>query len=692
MRDWKQIIVVEDNAARAERRRLPGVTTFKTGRRVRVCVHRVSAADVVLLAEASYKPGNGKGKNKRKAALALKLIDRVRQRLRQPVVVAGPAYGSNRFFVDGILERGLDLVAMARPSSRVRVKLENSSGRKRLSSIARLLGDAEWENMRISPVGMARNLPYAAASFGKVKYATDRVGELVVAQAGGISGPQPGTLAFIRYSKHGPLRDAVKAASWSRWIRVAVRMQEKARRLPPRSLHRKGDFKTNGSLHIKARASISIGRRQDDGRSSRDRMSADGTQVRGHLASQARPINVIDLFAGAGGLGLGFAMARTRGFRYRLLFSGECHPIYVNTLDRNHRALARILRSEMGEYVPEETRSVDLRDKAVLKAIRRYARSAGGLDVVVGGPPCQGFSNANRNSWSASNPHNQHVFLFLDYLSELRPPVFVMENVQGIFWTARNGDRYSVLERITRMMEGLGYLVFPKILDAVWYGAPQFRSRFFVLGIRGDLRYKANDFGEWGPFPTPTHGPGRQHDYVTVKDSIADLPRIGNGSSRQEMPYTEPNKARLSSNEFLRLVRLGAPRDVILDHLTTRHAPYVIDRYRRIPEGGNWEDIVHMLGNYHNVSRTHSNIYRRLLWDEPAVTIGHYRKSMLVHPTQHRGLSLREASRLQTFPDWFRFSGTADGGDGGLVHKQQQLANAVCPIVARALAEFIGRL
>jgi len=691
MRHWKQVIVVEDNAARAERRRLPGVTTFKTGRRVRLRVHRVGATDVVLLAEASYKPGNGKGKNKRKAALALKLIDKVRQRLRHPVVVAGPAYGSNRFFVDGILERGLDLLAMARPSSRVQVKLENSSGRKQLSSIARLLRGAAWENMRISPVGMAPNVPYAAANFGKVKYATEIVGELVVAQAGGINGTQPGTLAFIRYSKHGPLRDAVKAASWSRWIRVAVRMQEKAKRPQPRSLDRKR-LKSNGSLHIKARASISIGRRQDDGSSRKDTISTVGSQMRGRLASQARPINVIDLFAGAGGLGLGFAMARTRGFRYRLLFSGECHPVYVNTLDRNHRAFARILRSEMGEYVPEDTRSVDLRDKGVLKAIRNRARSAGGLDVVVGGPPCQGFSNANRNSWSASNPHNQHVFLFLEYLSALRPPVFVMENVQGIFWTARNGDRYSVLERITRRMEGLGYFVFPRILDAVWYGAPQFRSRFFVLGIRGDLGYKADDFGEWGPFPTPTHGPGKQHDYVTVRDSIADLPLIGNGFSRQEMPYTEPNKAKLSRNEFLRRVRLGAPRDMILDHLTTRHAPYVIDRYRRIPEGGNWEDIVHMLGNYHNVGRTHSNIYRRLLWDEPAVTIGHYRKSMLVHPAQDRGLSLREASRLQTFPDWFRFSGTADGRDGGLVHKQQQLANAVCPIVARALAEFIGRL
>jgi site-specific DNA-cytosine methylase len=96
--------------------------------------------------------------------------------------------------------------------------------------------------------------------------------------------------------------------------------------------------------------------------------------------------------------------------------------------------------------------------------------------------------------------------------------------------------------------------------------------------------------------------------------------------------------------------------------------------------------------NYADISRTHSNIYRRLRWSEPSITIGHYRKSMLVHPSQHRGLSLREASRLQSFPDWFRFAGAVNEHSGGLVHKQQQLANAVCPLVTKAIAEFLLEL
>jgi site-specific DNA-cytosine methylase len=237
-------------------------------------------------------------------------------------------------------------------------------------------------------------------------------------------------------------------------------------------------------------------------------------------------------------------------------------------------------------------------------------------------------------------------------------------------------------------MLAAGYEVFPKLLDAVWYGVPQYRSRLFLLGLRSDLGYRRTDFGDWGPFPLPSHGPGCSRSYVTVREAIADLPPIGNGDDVDERRYREPSTSELRSKPFLASMRSGAPRGVILDHVTSKHAEYVIDRYRRIPEGGNWRDIADALTNYADVERTHSNIYRRLKWDEPSITIGHYRKSMLVHPTQHRGLSLREASRLQSFPDWFRFWGSGSERSG-IVHKQQQLANAVCPLVTKALAEFI---
>ncbi len=188
----------------------------------------------------------------------------------------------------------------------------------------------------------------------------------------------------------------------------------------------------------------------------------------------------------------------------------------------------------------------------------------------------------------------------------------------------------------------------------------------------------------------PPHGPLAGRSFVTVREAIGDLPPIGNGHGLDEMDYCEP--ATRGGNKFLRLMRNSAPKTNILDHITSRQAEYVIERYKRIPAGGNWQDIVEMMSNYSQLERTHSNIYRRLEWDAPSITIGHYRKNMLIHPEQHRGLSLREASRLQSFPDWFRFAGTVDGQSGGLMHKQQQLANVVCPLVSKAIAEFLLEL
>src|SRR5262249_14240992 len=161
------------------------------------------------------------------------------------------------------------------------------------------------------------------------------------------------------------------------------------------------------------------------------------------------------------------------------------------------------------------------------------------------------------------------------------------------------------------------------------------------------------------------HGPAGRLPYVTVLEAIGDLPRLGNGDAAARDGYDEPSAEDRRRNPFLAFVRSGAPRNRIEDHVTSRHADYVIDRYRRIPPGGNWEAIVDSMSNYTDVARTHSNIYRRLTWEQPAITIGHYRKSMLVHPQQHRGLSLREAARLQSFPDWFRFAGNADGVERG---------------------------
>jgi len=521
------------------------------------------------------------------------------------------------------------------------------------------------------------------------------IGRLFAVETGGIDGLHRGTIFGLTSLRRVSLRRLLVSVGWARWIRPAVRRQERlALEADENSIV---DFSANGLRRntgtITVRANIALARRQDQTAEwNQADLPLNGGSSRGVFAALSQ-VNVVELFAGAGGMGLGFLLAARGGSRYRLVFSAEVDPICVATLRQNHRFIATL--KHQADVVPAEIDPVDLRATETLALIKTRVKQAGGVHLLIGGPPCQGFSNANRNSWHSTNPHNRMIDVFLRYVEALRPPIFLLENVQGILWTSKGGRssaRLTVGDHLARRMASAGYEVFPKLLDGVWYGAPQYRSRFFLLGLRRDFGYQREHFGQWGPFPLPTHGPGCAQSYVTVRQAIGDLPPAKNGQGSEKQDYQEPASKELRSNMFLSLMRTGASRRVIFDHITSRHADYVIDRYRRIPQGGNWQDIAEKLTNYANVERTHSNIYRRLKWTEPSITIGHYRKSMLVHPSQHRGLSLREASRLQSFPDWFRFAGSTNGGEGGLVHKQQQLANAVCPLVTKAVAEFLQGL
>lgn len=490
------------------------------------------------------------------------------------------------------------------------------------------------------------------------------------------------------------LQPLSRLLAWTRWIRLAVRKAIRSKHAVPKEVLSTQVNLMLPGFDLIVRPNRKIATKLDVKHAKQAAfLNEEPPQLHRRLTAKKKTLNVVELFAGAGGMGLGFLSASSddgRGFR--ITSSAEIHPIYVHTLERNHRHMVEY-KMCAADAVPAKSLPSDLCSEEVRRRVAEQAKLSGSVDVVIGGPPCQGFSSANRNSWSASNPNNKLVDAFLDSIELLQPKVLLMENVQGILWTPREGskDDVSVASHVLQRLGDMGYIVFAKLLDAVWYGVPQNRNRFFLLGIHKDVGYKADDFGHWGPFPRPTHGPGTDRAFVTVRDAIADLPTIENGQELEEFEYREDVR-ELDRNPFLAQMRRGAPADLVWDHVTSRHAPYVIDRYKAIPQGGNWEDVKHLMTNYANVDRTHSNIYRRLALSESAITIGHYRKSMIIHPTQHRGLSLREASRLQSFPDWFRFAGAAGSVEGGLMHKQQQLANAVCPNVTKAVAEFILKL
>ena len=598
--------------------------------------------------------------------LALGLLRQATQAPTHTIVVAGAAYGGQRSFVAALADAGFEFALQVRPSSRVHSPDDRNAG-----PIRGWLQNTTWRGARL-PMPDGRVTSYSVAVLGDVRLSNGDVGVAFAGQSGGIMGVHRGTILGVA-SFRGSARELVQLAAYASWIRPQHRVERRSSIGAARAADRLGSTST-----ITIRSNIAVGRSQDQ----RAMVPKDGGRQRGKLP-KTRRLRVVELFSGAGGMGLGFLLAGSGRRTYKLVCSAEVNPIYVQTLVQNHARLP-------AGRVPARTVPLDLRTTAAAEEVAGVVANEGGVDVVIGGPPCQGFSMANRNSWSGRNPNNRLVDVFFQYVKRLQPPVFLMENVQGILWTPGKGGGPAVIDSLEHRLQRAGYVLFPKLLDAVWYGVPQHRTRFFLLGLHRDLGYALDDFGEWGPFPRPTHGPGLK-PLVTVRDALQDLPRLRNGGGSDEARY-QPGKRVRRSNAFLKFCRTGASPGLIHDHVTSTHADYVLDRFRRIPPGGNWRDIVDDLTNYAEVSRTHSNIYRRLCWVEPSVTIGHYRKSMLVHPSQNRGLSLREAARLQSFPDWFRFVGTTDGTPGGLMHKQQQLANAVCPLVTKAVAEHILRL
>ena len=677
---FEEILVLEDNARGLERRRQAGVGEREENPPVKMRLHRINGTAAKEAARATYRSDASRRDPHRRCKALARLLEHARTGDSRSVLVGGTAYGESDACLGMLCDLALPFIVEVRPSRTV-TPIQRNGARVRALDMLR---EPLWEEVEATmPDG--KTTKYGAARLGPVALPVG-TGELFAAQTGGLEGIHRGTIIGMS-SVMLPIADLVRLIAHVRWIGPALRGRKRKRQSAD------GIRPSGAASTITARANIKLARRQDaraQASGSDARFDA-GPGTKNSLRKVSKTLNVVELFAGAGGMGLGFLLSGGRQGAFRIIHSAEADPIYVQTLRSNHHTFERAVALRSSRRTPEAIVPVDLREPKAVKEAIGASEDAGGAHIVIGGPPCQGFSTANRNSWHRSNPHNELVEVFVRCVERLRPLAFLMENVQGILWTRDARRDLAIVDVIEDRLKAAGYTLFPKLLDAAWYGVPQHRTRYFLMGLHCDLGYRPDDFGEQGPFPHASHGACRQA-VVTVRDAIRDLPRIPNGHFVERIPYAEPSREALERNAFLRYAREGCDEGTVFDHVTSKHADYVIERYRRIPQGGNWESIRDTLGNYADASRTHSNIYRRLVWKEPSITIGHYRKSMLVHPSQTRGLSLREASRLQSFPDWFRFSGTPDGSPGGLVHKQQQLANAVCPLVTKAIAEYMLRL
>jgi DNA (cytosine-5)-methyltransferase 1 len=243
----------------------------------------------------------------------------------------------------------------------------------------------------------------------------------------------------------------------------------------------------------------------------------------------------------------------------------------------------------------------------------------------------------------------------------LKPDWIVLENVTGLLETAEG--QFQII--IASEFEAIDYTYAVWTLSAIDFGVPQKRSRVFFVGRRK---------GEIPPAPQPT-----TRKPVLVREAICDLPQLLPGANTDVLKYLTP-----ASSKYAKTMRRSLRS--CSGHLVSANNDTVIRRYAYIPQGGNWCDIpTRLMKNYSDLKNKrsrHTGIYHRLSWDKPSTVIANYRKNMLIHPDQDRGLSVREAARLQSFPDHYNFCGS-------IGFQQQQVGNAVPPLLAKAVFDQI---
>lgn len=522
---------------------------------------------------------------------------------------------------------------------------------------------------------------------------------------------------------------------------------------------------------------------------------------------------VLDLFAGAGGMSLGFMQTG----RYEI-------PVAV---EKNDNAQATFKKNHQNTTI--------LRDILDITDYQEFQREYGNFDIVVGGPPCQGFSNANRQRNHIVSQNNSLVKKYVEVIEHLKPKAFVMENVRMLrsdihrFYCSHTDQSqveqlgikirkealclldsecpvldiedyllnlqiinelilpekslyalrlflknsfnvekrdeivdkkgkgiitviallpgrslrisamykdfeqralnefiryaggeisfeeaeplmtayinvqrlmlyakelldnhiiidslrldqrgvyvdvqsYAVIEYMSKKLSKL-YLIDDAILNAAWYGAPQLRERYIAIGIRRDL-------GIHPELPASEYNSG---EYRTVRDAIQDLEDVEPVYSTEEEPKHLPIEHQISV-----LTRQLRNSNKLYNHITTETREKALKRFEALGQGQNFHNLDRSLieDTYTRPERTQNSIYLRLEYDKPSGTVTNVRKSMWIHPIINRAISIREAARLQSFPDSFVFVGTKDS-------QYQQVGNAVPPLMAAAIAKKLAQL
>jgi DNA (cytosine-5)-methyltransferase 1 len=385
-------------------------------------------------------------------------------------------------------------------------------------------------------------------------------------------------------------------------------------------------------------------------------------------------LKAIDLFAGAGGFTLSaidagvsvlaaieFDKAAGKTYKENFIESGQ----YKIDLRAGEE------KGDINNVLPSE-----LRSSLKLKV--------GELDLILGGPPCQGFSTHRINNSGVNDPRNALLLRYFEFVTEFKPKAFLVENVAGLLWE-RHKD---FLQKFISLAENAGYIIkFCDIVNAKDYGVPQNRKRVFIFGIRSDQNCESIEFP-----PKQTHfSPsckGLPH-WLTSSSVFDKVP--AELYQQYWMKYFK-DKSKLTHEETFELLstlKFGKPfkiNDPCDIHM--KPSEPMISRFIDTPLNGSREDagVKHQLKCHSGEYKGHKDVYGRIMIHLPSNTIttgcNNPSKGRFVHPWLNHGVTLRHAARLQSFPDWFDFHGSS-------TDKARQIGNAVPPLLGKVLIRYI---
>ena len=341
-------------------------------------------------------------------------------------------------------------------------------------------------------------------------------------------------------------------------------------------------------------------------------------------------LNVLDLFCGCGGLSKGFEEVG-----YNILIGVDFEQSALNTFNHNHKT-AKGVRLDLSK-----SESFDKIDTLL---------DGNTIDVIIGGPPCQGFSLTGPRNFD--DERNKLYLAMIETVRRYRPKAFLIENVPGM----ANLYKGAVRDEIIRRFSEIGYNVSYKIVCAADYGVPQIRKRLVFVGLRSNSKQFV--------FPEPYLN---ESEYITCEQAICDLPALETSLGEEVSVYeTEP------LNDFQKQMR--ATSTILYNHTAINHKPFVKEVISMVPDGGNYKDLPPGVGE----SRVFHMAWTRLNSKKPARTVDTGHRN-LFHYKWNRCPTVRESARIQTFPDDFVFLGNRG-------QQNKQVGNAVPVLMAKALA------